>query len=1165
MGRESDSPAADRARTNQEIGETMKVSTSFRLGCLALIVTVSASTQSAQLTPAQLLQAAQAVDTDVIIILRDQLPNAPPVRGAMGARRSALAAAQAPVLSELQQAQATRTRSFALINALATRVSKAEAARLAAHPLVQAVVPDRVIQAPRTTLAAAAAGAVTASTASPTSPTTPDSSASAICPTDPAKPLLEPEALQLTHTAFDDSSVPQAQQVLDGNGQPVTGKGVKVAFIADGVDVNNPDFIRKDGSHVFIDYQDFSGDGVNAPTAGAEAFGDASSIAAQGNQTYDLSGYVNPSHPLPAGCNIRIVGMAPGASLVGLKAFSTGFTTTSGLVQAIDYAVSTDNVDVINESFGGEPFPDNDNDPISLANNAAIRAGVTVVVSTGDAGTADTLGSPATNSDVIAVGATTMYRSYAQTTNAAFQLGNGGFLDNNITSLSSGGFSQTGPRTVDVVAPGDSGWALCSSDIAMYTECADTLGGTNPPPIQDFGGTSQSSPLTAGEAALVIQAYRSTHHGIDPTPALVKRIIMSTATDLGAPASEEGAGLINALAAVDAALSVTDGNGHPQGHGAGMLTNPTAASITDLPRAPQLRLFTVTNTGTSVQHLAPVLQTLGAPLSTDTTELTLNPATDPTYLNVTGSPRAYVEHTFVVPVGAQHLDVAIAYRTAGENPNHPPIVYLHLFDPSGRLAQYSVPQGFGSGYGHVDVNFPTAGTWTALVATRPPGNDSYAGPVQLVATTENYTSLGTVFPAHLDLPPGASAVLTAVFTMPANPGDDSAAIRFGAGATESGAGPAEIPVSLRTLIPVGQSGGSFTGTLTGGNGRPGGGPTQTFAFDVPDGARNMSLSLNVADSGYALEGVLVDPQGMQLSVQPNLDPSGNATPALQHFRYNPQAGRWRFVLLQNFTSAGNQTSLPFSARISFYNTAQVATGNLPNSNGARISASGPPVTLPIRVTNNGLVPQLYFADTRRATLAAVDLGTAPLCGVTLQGACELSWVPPEVSVLRFSARSTSPITMDAFNDVGSGVGVTGNPDLWARPAGAGSVAASLIEPEIPWGPWLVVPSLVGPYPPDGAPTDVQVTTDALALMQPFDTTVTTDSGNVWADLVQGTNTFNPLVLAPGQSGTIKVTIKPDASLVGKTVSGFLYVDTFNTTVLSGDEVVQIPYSFKVVR
>ncbi len=49
----------------------------------------------------------------------------------------------------------------------------------------------------------------------------------------------------------------------------------------------------------------------------------------------------------------------------------------------------------------------------------------------------------------------------------------------------------------------------------------------------------------------------------------------------------------------------------------------------------------------------------------------------------------------------------------------------------------------------------------------------------------------------------------------------------------------------------------------------------------------MSLSLNVADSGYALQGVLVDPQGMQLSVQPNLDPQGHPTFGLQHFRYSP--------------------------------------------------------------------------------------------------------------------------------------------------------------------------------------------------------------------------------------------------------------------------------------
>ena len=84
-------------------------------------------------------------------------------------------------------------------------------------------------------------------------------------------------------------------------------------------------------------------------------------------------------------------------------------------------------------------------------------------------------------------------------------------------------------------------------------------------------------------------------------------------------------------------------------------------------------------------------------------------------------------------------------------------------------------------------------------------------------------------------------------------------------------------------------------------------------------------------------------------------------------------------------------------------------------------------------------------------------------------------------------------------------------------------------------------------------------------MQPFDPVVTTDSGDLWSDLVLGANTFHPLLLAPGQSGTLNVTIKPDASLLGRTVSGFLYVDTYNTAVLTGDAVVRIPYSFKVSR
>ena len=124
------------------------------------------------------------------------------------------------------------------------------------------------------------------------------------CPTDPNKPLLEPEALQTTHTAFDDPNTPQARQLANG-------AGVKVAFFADGLDTNNPDFVRPDGSKVFIDYRDFSGDGPNAVTGAAEAFGDASSIAAQGRQVYDISTFNNPAHPLPKGCNIRIRASRP--------------------------------------------------------------------------------------------------------------------------------------------------------------------------------------------------------------------------------------------------------------------------------------------------------------------------------------------------------------------------------------------------------------------------------------------------------------------------------------------------------------------------------------------------------------------------------------------------------------------------------------------------------------------------------------------------------------------------------------------------------------------------------------------------------------------------------------------------------------------------------------
>ena len=243
------------------------------------------------------------------------------------------------------------------------------------------------------------------------------------------------------------------------------GAGVTVAFLADGIDPNNADLRRNraygpQGSPVIVHYQDFSGDGTRAKTDGGEAFGDASSIAAQGNLEYDLSEYVNPdmASVLPqGGCWTRIVGAAPGASLLALKVLGLGSAnqSTSGFVQALQYAVQH-GAKVINESFGSEDFPDTDLDVLRTADDAAVAAGVTVVVSAGDAGPTSTIESPASDPDVISVGATTTFQSYAQSDQGGFYnpaVGNGTWADNNLSSLSSGGYTQSG-STIDLVAPG---------------------------------------------------------------------------------------------------------------------------------------------------------------------------------------------------------------------------------------------------------------------------------------------------------------------------------------------------------------------------------------------------------------------------------------------------------------------------------------------------------------------------------------------------------------------------------------------------------------------------------------------------------------------------------------------------------------------------------------
>jgi Peptidase inhibitor I9 len=217
----------------------------------------------------QILRTARATHR-VIVVLKSQQKGRLASASSVRTRRATQARQRRPLIASIDASGSSVTRQFTVLNGFAATVSADLQKRLAADPDVAAVIPDAIVtpvQAPATS----ASNRFTTASSDPGNPTTPQSG---ICPADPSKPLLESEALRTMHVAYDDPTIPQAANLA-------TGAGVRVAFFADGVDINNPDFIRQDGSHVFVDYRDFTGDGPNAPSGGAEAFGDASSVAAQ--------------------------------------------------------------------------------------------------------------------------------------------------------------------------------------------------------------------------------------------------------------------------------------------------------------------------------------------------------------------------------------------------------------------------------------------------------------------------------------------------------------------------------------------------------------------------------------------------------------------------------------------------------------------------------------------------------------------------------------------------------------------------------------------------------------------------------------------------------------------------------------------------------------------
>lgn len=1158
----------------------------WRKAQLATAVTVTAASvvlafgTSAFGAPVPTPSSAQALSESgapapVIVILKDQLPSVPADAGHLDARKHRTASAQAPLLARVKANGGTKVKSFVVGNAFSATVSPALRASLEADPAVASVVADEAVKVTPPTAPATGGTAKPAKPAATAKPATPapqatgdaQNATNTVCPSDPSKPLLEPEALYTTHVESTPGN-PGAAELADGS-------GVKVAYIADGLDPNNPDFIRADGTHAIVDYQDFSGDGWDKASGAAEAFGDASAMIAQGRQVYDVSKFVNPSHALPAGCNIRIKGIAPGASLVALKAGANLFPN-SAILQSIDYAVTVSHVDVLNESFGSNVVPDSSaHDTISLFNDMAVAAGVTVTVSSGDAGVTGTVGTPSTDPNVISTGASTDNQNYQQTGYAAAQFSNGTWDNSRISALSSGGVTNAG-RTVDLVAPGESDWALCTPDVSKYTECSSYAG--TPASIQSFGGTSQSAPLTAGAAAVVIQAYRIGHHGASPTPAVVKALLTGTASDLGLPAEEQGAGLLNVRKAAEAAEGYQGGTGAAWSNTVAVTSGQ--ANITGHAGATHNVDVTVVNTSSTPQTITGRTRVF-APNGDTGNIVQLDSSTDPTFKYATNG-ATWVQHQvkFTVAAGADRLGASIAWQGAPQQAGSStvtPVVRLTLLDPSGRFETNSRPQGgaVSPNFGFVDVPHPVAGEWTAILYT-PAGAKGFTGPVQLATFTQRAVPAGVVSPQVVTLAPGASKTLHVPVTIPAAGGDTTESITV----ASSGGGITSVPVVVRSLVDVKSGTGSFTGTITGGNARSFS-PAQSFsyAFDVPEGKQDVRVGITVGqDPNLLMQGVLISPNGTPIDAETNAltNAQGVITgtgAGVSATAVNPTEGRWRFVLVVLNPVSGAELSQPFTGTVGLDQDWASAPG-LPNDTKTKLAA-GKPLAVVVNYTNNTTATQSVQADgrlTNRVNLPLVPQGASATLALPLTTSSVVPGflIPPGTDRLTAVSASTTPAQLEISS-------TTGSPDLFgdlksAQNGSTISVAQSVGRPGQPIVPgfWSTYVQQIGPFPTTGAPAGSSTIT-ATAHTQAFDAALTSSTGDPFAAAVNASAPqTTPVIVQPGATGSVQVTITPTGAK-GSVVRGVLYlvsgpggVVTANSQAGStGSVLAQIPYSYTV--
>ena len=900
----------------------------------ASVASPSPTPSFATLSPSQVQARSSGKQEPMVVVFDNQLTNLPANQAHRQAREAAAASMQAPLVVQLKQVGATHITNLSLLNAVAATMPAAEAQALSHTAGVKEVVPDGtiIIGDATSTTPTVAASQVQKSTIGATA-----ADGQQLCNTDPSRPLLEPEALTSIH-ATEANAIATGQGVIVGN--------VDADFMA-----GNPNMIRPDGQHVIIDAPD--------PTENVfsdEFNGDVSTIAAQGTVTYTYASQL-PFSNIPASCSFRVMGDAPGASLLTTGYFtdtnSQGQTVApeSQVIAGLQQAVN-EGVNVVSESYGYGALPGANDDLLAPTNDAMVAAGVVVVESAGDSGSSGTVEAPADDPNVIDAAGTNDLRLLAQADGYTK-----GWLDDNMTTLSSGGTTPLGD-VVDLAAPG-------------YLALAPVgVGNTPPLPTEGFGGTSESAPFISGAAADVIQAYRDTHGGATPTPAQVKEILTSTATDIGADADQQGAGLLNVYAAVEAARQMP-GTSQTHSDAPELVDNPTQLDVQGAGGSTVHTSVTLYNASSDTETVTGTYRVLGSERSLGLPVTENVSAPSPSALIPAQGATAAAPIHFNVPPGVDVLDADMRWPDPTNSDDN--ILAFILTDPAGRLAQQSYDYGAanyvpcaGGGCSpdiqHSTVEHPMPGTWTAQilwangrghVQSPPDTPGSYTGTVTFQASGQNFTT----FPASapVTIAPRSSASVPLSIALPLAPGDAPESVQFtGPNGLES-----SVPIARRTLIP--SAGGLFTATLTSSVSR-GPGQIKTFYVDVPAGENDLDVSFfapdhNADDPVYYY---LFSPADLQPAITEsgNIDvtavdttptpdnPTGNASLITP----DPQPGLWEIDVMQGATTDGTEFSQTVIGFVGYNELKPVTETGLPTSTSTTID-SGASVPITVTVTN----------------------------------------------------------------------------------------------------------------------------------------------------------------------------------------------------------------------